>query len=267
MFLLRLISALIGIPIVLGIVYFGGPWYALFLILIVSLGLYEYNSIIKKQNGSVPMIIINYFGATLIIAALFFEQPELIYPLVMLIFFILFTAALFNMEKSSIADSALSLWGMIYLGGLAGYLLMLRMLPDGALYTYILLAGVWIHDTAAYLVGVKWGIRKFSPQISPKKSIEGSMAGIGATVTIFFSISILLPEFARLNPLQAAMLALGIAVFAQLGDLLESAFKRQMQVKDSGGIIPGHGGILDRFDSLFMAAPFVYYFFILLNMA
>ncbi len=265
MLLLRVLSALIGIPIVLGIVYFGGPWYALFLIIIVNLGLYEYNSILKKHNGSAS-VFLNYFGATLIIAALYFEQPELIYPLVLLVFFILFITALFNMDKRSITDSALSLWGMIYLGGLTGYLLMLRMLPEGAVYTYILLAGVWIHDTAAYFVGVKWGIRKFSPKISPKKSVEGSLAGIGATVTIFFSISILLPNFTLLNPVQAAILALGIAVFAQLGDLLESAFKRQMQVKDSGGLIPGHGGVMDRLDSLILAAPFVYYFFLLMNM-
>ncbi len=265
MLLLRIISALIGIPVVLAIVYFGGPWYALFVIVIVNLGIYEYNKIIKSRDHNAPAII-NYLGATLLLTAVFLEQYVLIYPLVILTFFILFVTALFNMDKASIADAALSLWGMVYLGGLAGFLLMLRMMPDGAFYTYILLAGVWIHDTAAYFIGSKWGIRKFSPQISPKKSAEGSMAGIGATVTIFFSVSILFPEISPLNPLQSAILALGIAVFAQLGDLLESALKRQMQVKDSSGIIPGHGGIMDRLDSLILAAPFVYYFMLLLNL-
>ena len=143
---------------------------------------------------------------------------------------------------------------------------MLRMLPEGAFYTYLLLAGVWIHDTAAYFVGVKWGMRKFAPQISPKKSVEGSLAGIGFTVAIFFSAAILIPGLIPLNLGQVIILALGISVFAQLGDLLESAFKRQMNVKDSGGIIPGHGGILDRFDSLLLAAPFVYYFFLIMNL-
>ncbi len=264
MLLLRIISALIGIPVVLTIVYFGGPWYTLFLIIIVNLGIYEYNKIIKRRDHNAPAFL-NYFGATLLITIVFLEQYELIYPLVILIFFILFVTALFNMEKTSISDAALSLWGMVYLGGLTGYMVMLRMLPDGALYTYILLAGVWIHDTAAYFIGTKWGIRKFAPQISPKKSAEGSMAGIGAIVTIFFSVSILLPDISPLNPLQSAILALGIAVFAQLGDLLESALKRQMQVKDSSGIIPGHGGIMDRLDSLILAAPFVYYYMLLLN--
>ncbi len=265
MFLLRALSALIGIPLVLGIVYLGGSWYAIFVAIVVNLGLYEYNGILKKQEFDAPAIV-NYLGATLLLAVIFFDQLNLVYPLVMLAFFLLFVSVLFNMDKISAADSALSLWGMIYLGGLGGYLLMLRMLPDGAIYTYILLVGVWVHDTAAYLVGVKWGMRKFAPQVSPKKSVEGSLAGIGSTVVIFFSISILLPGLVSLSPLQAAILALGIAVFAQLGDLLESALKRQMKVKDASGIIPGHGGVLDRFDSLLLAAPFVYYFFLLMNL-
>jgi phosphatidate cytidylyltransferase len=95
--------------------------------------------------------------------------------------------------------------------------------------------------------------------------MEGSLAGILGTVSIFFSASILIPGIIPLNPGQAVILGLGISVFAQLGDLLESALKRQLKVKDSGGIIPGHGGILDRFDSLFLTAPFVYCFFLLIN--
>lgn len=264
MLLMRIVSALVGIPIVLASVYFGGPWYAAFLLLVVNVGVYEYNDLLKKQsfNGTA---VISYIGANLFIAAVYFELFGLLYPLIMLLFFLLFVTSLFYMDKMSIADSAFSLWGIIYLGGLSGFLLMLRFLPDGALYTYMLLAGVWVHDTFAYFIGKKWGLRKFAPQISPKKSVEGSLAGIGGTVIIFFSLAILFPELSPLSPLQAAALAFGIAVFSQLGDLLESALKRQLGVKDSGGIIPGHGGILDRFDSLLLAAPFVYGYFLLLN--
>ncbi len=265
MLYLRILSALIGIPIVIGSVYLGGPWYAFFLLLVVNLGTYEYNGILKGQGYNIPAAF-SFISVSLFIVIIFFNQLELIYPLTMLTFFLLFVSALFNTEKVSIADAALSLWGIIYLGGMFGYLLMLRMLPEGAFYTYLLLAGVWIHDTAAYFVGRKWGLRKFAPQISPKKSVEGSFAGIGGTVAIFISVSILIPGLIPLNLGQVIILALGISVFAQLGDLLESALKRQMNVKDSGGIIPGHGGILDRFDSLLLAAPFVYYFFLIINL-
>lgn len=265
MLYLRILSALIGIPIVIGSVYLGGPWYAFFLLLVVNLGTYEYNGILKGQGYNIPAVF-SFISVSLFIVIIFFNQLELIYPLTMLTFFLLFVSALFNTEKVSITDASLSLWGIIYLGGMFGYLLMLRMLPEGAFYTYLLLAGVWIHDTAAYFVGRKWGLRKFAPQISPKKSVEGSFAGIGGTVAIFFSVSILIPGLIPLNLGQVIILALGISVFAQLGDLFESALKRQMNVKDSSGIIPGHGGILDRFDSLLLAAPFVYYFFLIINL-
>ena len=264
MLYLRVISALIGIPLVLVSVYYGGPWYALLIAVFVNLGLYEYNTILKKRDYTTPFFF-NHLGATLLLIIIYFEQLQLVYPLLMLVFFLLFVTVLFDMEKISSADAALSLWGMLYLGGLAGFLLMLRLMPGGASYTYILLIGVWIHDTAAYFTGVKWGIRKFAPQISPKKSVEGSLAGIGAAVVVFFSVAILFPDLTGLSPLQATILALGIAVFAQLGDLLESALKRQMNVKDSGGLIPGHGGVLDRLDSLLLAGPFVYYYFQLVN--
>ncbi len=265
MLYLRILSALLGIPIIVFAVYFGDQWYALLILLVVNLGLYEYNNIFKIANLSFQALI-SYFGITMLIVVLYLDEHILILPLIMLLLFFLFILALFNMERLSIIESALSLWGIVYIGGLCGYMLMLRMQPDGALYTYILLAGIWIHDTLAYLIGVKWGFRKFSPEISPKKSVEGSLAGLFGTIVIFFSVSILSPALTTLSPVEAIILALGISVFGQLGDLMESALKRQMRVKDSSGIIPGHGGILDRFDSLMLAAPFVYYFFLLIDM-
>lgn len=264
MLVLRVISALVGIPIVIVSVFYGGHLYAIFLGLVVNLGAYEYNHLLRNKGYS-AFSVLSFLGVSSFIALLFFDRYDLIYPLIMCIFFFLFITALFRMQKMSIADSAISLWGIIYIGGMGGYLLLLRTLPDGAIYTYMMLAGVWIHDTLAYFIGMKWGLRKFAPQISPNKSVEGSLAGIIGTVVLFFSVSILLPNLLPLNPGQAIILALGISVFAQLGDLLESALKRQLKVKDSGSIIPGHGGILDRFDSLLLTAPFVYYFFWFIN--
>jgi phosphatidate cytidylyltransferase len=265
MFYLRVLSALVGIPIIISAVYFGGMWYALLLLIIVNLGILEYYSIFKKQGYHLP-IVFGFLGVTLFIAIIYFQQQLLIYPLIIFIFSLLYMSSLFMMKRFSIAESALLLWGIIYLGGLSGFMLMLRMLPDGAFYTYVLLISVWFHDTLAYFIGIKWGIRKFAPLISPNKSVEGSLAGVLGLTAILFSTSILVPDLLPLQPMQAAILGLGIAVFSQLGDLIESALKRQLKVKDSGGLIPGHGGILDRFDSLLFTAPFVYYYFILLNM-
>lgn len=265
MLYLRVISALVGIPVVIAAVHFGGIWYALLLLIVCNLGIYEYCSIYKKQDYKLPLMI-GMPGVSLFLIAIYFEQISLIYPLIIIIFAVLYMYALFNMERFSIAESAILLWGIVYLGGLTGYMLLLRMLTEGALYTYILLFSVWIHDTLAYFIGTKWGVRKFAPLISPNKSVEGSMAGILGLTAIVFSTSILAPDLLPLAPMQAIALGLGIAVFAQLGDLLESALKRQLKVKDSGGLIPGHGGILDRFDSLLFTAPFIYYFFMIINL-
>lgn len=265
MLFLRIISALIGAPLVIGAVYLGIPWYFALLLLVVNIGIYEYNYLLNSKIYGFRTII-SIIGVNLFLLLIFIEQQVLLYPLLMLLLFLLFISAIFNMDRASISESAITLWGIIYIGGFCGYLLMLRMLPDGVVYTYVLLAGVWLHDTLAYFIGSKWGLRKFAPAISPKKSVEGSVAGILGTMAVFLSVSILFPDLTPLKPGQATLLAVGISVFAQLGDLLESALKRQLNVKDTGGIIPGHGGVLDRFDSLFLTAPFVYYFILLIEL-
>ncbi len=268
MLLLRILSALVGIPIVIAAIHYGGPWFALFLLLLVNFAIYEYNQIIKIGNISF-LAVVAHLGASFYLIIIYMEQYLLVTPLLLVLIFVMFVSALFNMgaeEKASLTESALSLWGIVYIGILFGYLLILRLQPEGAMYTFTLFAGIWIHDTLAYFIGSKWGERKFAPQISPKKSLEGSLAGLCGTIIIFFSVSILLPGLFTISPLGSIILALGIAVFAQLGDLMESALKRQMEVKDSGSVIPGHGGVLDRFDSIMLAAPFVYYFFLLIEM-
>ncbi len=265
MLLLRIITALISIPIVIALVYVGGPWYALFLLLVAAVGIYEYNRILNNQFYSVSALV-GFLGVILLFVVLYLEQYALVFHLVLFLLFVLFVSALFDGEKNRIQDSALALWGILYVGGLLGFLILLRKMPDGMLYTYVLLVGVWVHDIFAYFIGVKWGEHKFAPQISPNKSVEGSLAGTLAVILLFISVSILSPELIKLTPGQAVFLAFGVAVFAQLGDLFESTLKRQCKVKDSGKIIPGHGGVLDRFDSLMLAAPFAYYFFLLINM-
>ena len=249
----------------LGAAYFGGPWYALFVLILVNIGIFEYSNMLGAAGYRVPLIL-SFAGVSLFLAVIFFELYDLVFPLIMFIFIALFIIALFYMERKSIVEAAISFWGIIYLGGLGSYLLLIRTLPDGALYTYMLFCGVWLHDSVAYFIGIKWGAHKLSPALSPNKSVEGSLAGLVVTALFFFSAAILLPELVPFSPLVGIIFGLGLAVFAQLGDLLESALKRQLELKDSGSLIPGHGGILDRFDSMLLCAPFVYYFFVLLNL-
>lgn len=260
--LTRVISALVIIPLVLFVVYQGGPWFALVVLLLAMLGAYEFFRLLFNQAIHLQTVL-GFAGVALILALVYLHFFDQLFHLAFLSFFLHSISALGGGKNRSLADSALAFWGVIYIGGLFSYLLLLRMAPGGELYTFLLLIGVWSHDTLAYMVGVRWGTHKLAPAISPNKSVEGSLAGILGTMIIFFSWSILWPDHLTLSPGPALLLALGIAVFAQLGDLLESALKRHFSVKDSGSIMPGHGGVLDRCDSLMLAAPFVYYFFLL----
>ncbi len=262
---LRVLSALVGIPIMLGAIYLGGPWYTLFLLLVANLGMKEFDALLKAKGSRFPSFF-GYIGVSTLIVLLFFKEFSLVFPLIMLIFFLLFLSQLAYFDKVNFWESALLFWGIIYLGGLCGYMLLLRLMPQGIVYTYLLFIGVWSNDTFAYFIGSKWGRHKLAPDISPNKSVEGALGGAAGTVLLAVLAALMAPELINLPLLQAVFLGLGISVFAQLGDLMESALKRQFQVKDSGAMIPGHGGILDRFDSLLLAAPFVYYFFLFIKL-
>ena len=113
---------------------------------------------------------------------------------------------------------------------------------------------LWTHDTFAYLSGIMFGKHPLAPKVSPKKSVEGSIGGLGFAIVAAYIISIFSPE---LNLWLWLIIALIIAFFGTLGDLAESLLKRKAGVKDSGGFFPGHGGILDRFDSIFFVSPIV----------
>ncbi|MBL6453305.1 MAG: phosphatidate cytidylyltransferase [Porphyromonas sp.] len=115
---------------------------------------------------------------------------------------------------------------------------------------------IWVNDTGAYLVGSRWGKRRLAPSISPKKSVEGSIGGI--LLVLLSAVILRLLLFPELSWLRILLIAAVVAIFGTIGDLFESSLKRQAGVKDSGKLIPGHGGILDRIDSLLLAVPAVY---------
>jgi phosphatidate cytidylyltransferase len=146
--------------------------------------------------------------------------------------------------------------GILYIGVLGGHLVLLRELSQGMRWVVLAAVPTWTSDSAAYLVGVTWGRRPFLPRISPKKTWEGAIggwvAGAVATVVMGYFLGVPLVHGVALG----ALLPLGVTA----GDLAESMLKRQAGVKDSGTLIPGHGGILDRMDSLLFAVPIVYYY-------
>jgi len=183
---------------------------------------------------------------------------------VLLVFTILFLVVaiyfLFSIRdiRQSAAEAALLWMGFAYVPLLLSHLVLLRALPDGIQWVFLLLLIVMSGDTAAFYVGSSLGRRKLYPRVSPNKSVEGALGGLcGSLFGTFMAKATFLPA---LTVVDCLFIALVGGALGQVGDLFESLIKRSFGVKDSGGIIPGHGGILDRLDSILFAAPALYYY-------
>jgi phosphatidate cytidylyltransferase len=158
--------------------------------------------------------------------------------------------------KDVIVDVAVTLLGMVYVGWFFSYLLFVRSLTDHGAFLFFLIATVWATDISAYLVGTVFGRHKLNPEISPKKTIEGAAAGL----LVGIAAGIIFAQFIEMEMWHAVFLGALVSVLAQVSDLVESMIKRDVGVKDSGAVLPGHGGILDRMDSFILAAPVLYYY-------
>ncbi|MBE3126814.1 MAG: phosphatidate cytidylyltransferase [Candidatus Atribacteria bacterium] len=179
---------------------------------------------------------------------------------IIITFFIILTFIfqLFKKDYSKVlAEISITIFGSIYLGYLLSFMLKIKDLPNGNYYLISLLIITWANDTGAYLIGTKFGKNKIFPKISPKKTIEGSIGGIIFSIASTFALK----NWLNLTFNELLSLGLIISIIAQLGDLFESVLKRGSGIKDSGTLIPGHGGILDSLDSLIFTAPIFYYYY------
>jgi phosphatidate cytidylyltransferase len=186
----------------------------------------------------------------------------------LIVLVILLETVLFH-STTSIMDAVTSIAGVLYFGFPFAYMAMLRdmqpevmlstslgALPFGAALIWIMFIGTWASDTFAYFTGSAFGRHKLCPSISPNKTVEGFLGSVVGTTASVAGLGV----FFSLPVKELALLGLAISILATLGDLVESVAKRYTGIKDSGNIIPGHGGIWDRFDSVLFTAPLVYYF-------
>ncbi len=223
-----------------------------------ALALFEFYRLCFSDRSHSWLIGIGLTGfAALILAT---HRPDIVVPTLLAIVVSIISVPLLSRSplEQSLRDGAMTLFGVLYLGLTLSTLSMTRLLPSGEWLIFFLLLVTWASDTGAYLVGTLCGRHRLAPMISPKKTVEGLVGGlIGAIIVGYAARWWFLPE---LSGLDCLVLAILLTITGLWGDLTESAMKRSVGMKDSGGILPGHGGMLDRLDSLLFTAPFFYYY-------
>jgi phosphatidate cytidylyltransferase len=253
-FVSRLLVVAIGAPIVLGALWLGEWW----LFALVALGsvvaLHEFYAMARPMR---PLVLAGYAGAIAALVGAKLGGVEWMLGGFLLTFVLAFLFFLVARTRAP-ATAAISstVFGAAWIGFGLGFLLLVRAVPDGRLAAFTVIIAVWIDDTAAYLIGRAVGRHKFSPAISPAKTWEGFVAGTAAGVFAVF-VSLYHQDF--LSIADSIVLGVVVAFAAALGDLFESAFKRDLAVKDSGRLLAGHGGVLDRVDAFLFALPAAYF--------
>jgi phosphatidate cytidylyltransferase len=266
----RVAIVILLFPLVAWVVADGGWLFTGFIAFVLALAAKEFGDLFRSVEycPSVTLLV----GGTFLLTLLRYvggivESASLLTVLCL----IAMVWHLIDFEKGSLrsgTDFAITISGIVYLGWIGSYLISIRGLEDGLWWFFIALPVVWLADSAAYFIG-KWiGRRPLAPRLSPKKTWEGYLAGILAGALSGFLLALLWRVGAGTSstiiPIRGLILGVLLSTLAPLGDLGVSMFKRELQVKDSGGLIPGHGGALDRLDTWIWAGVLGFYFIPLL---
>lgn len=256
----RVLTALFGMPVLLVALFAGGTVYGVIILTVAVLALLE--ALLLFGAGRDPeTIIVALIGlaAWILGPAVGATSPS--WSALAAFVAIVLARQVLRFPRVSSNQSAGMFMAAAYSGLPFAHFFLLRNLDGGIAFALMAFVLTWVFDTVAYFVGMRWGRRRLAPAISPGKTWEGAIGGTAATLTFA-----LLPlPFWALNPGARLAAALAVIIFGQLGDLAESSIKRHAGAKDSGTLLPGHGGILDRFDSLMLALPAVYYVALLMS--
>lgn len=250
----RVLTAIVFIPIVLGCLYWG-EWAFFGLVLAVSLvAMFELRLMLDTMGNPMPKAVL-YATSISLLTAIQWQKELWVSPIMFVAFLAVAIRELLSKTAQPFKRGGLSLIALFYGAFLPSHFLLLRGENQGFELLLLVLLGTWAADTGAYFAGMRWGRHKLAPRISPSKSIEGAVGGlVAATLVVGYFNSLL-----QLQLLPGWILGLVTGLAAIVGDLFESALKREAGIKDSGWILPGHGGILDRIDSLLFSVPVFYY--------
>jgi len=255
----RIYTILVLAPLLYAVIRYSPPLaFSGVVVLAGGLALFEFYRLCFGARSHSWLIGIGLTGfAALILGT---HRPDIIVPTLLATLVCIISVPLLSRSplEQSLRDGAMTLFGVLYLGLTLGTLSMTRLLPLGEWLIFFLLLVTWASDTGAYLVGTLYGRHRLAPTISPKKTVEGLVGGLIAAIIAGYAARWwFLPD---LSGLDCLILATLLTISGLWGDLTESAMKRSVGMKDSGGILPGHGGMLDRLDSLLFTAPVFYYY-------
>jgi phosphatidate cytidylyltransferase len=247
------------VPPIVVLIIVGPPAVLPLMVLLATfLGLREFYTLALPHSKPIERLF--GIGLGLILSALIaFGSAGYISPF--FVFLLLCLSVLFMATSQdllpTISNLGITLFGIVYIGFLLSHISLIRNMADGKEWALFLIATVWAGDISAFFGGSRFGRHKLYPKISPKKTVEGLIGAIiGSIIVALVFSQLFIPQ---LEKSLCVFLAIGLGILGQLGDFTESMLKRSAQVKDSGSLIPGHGGMLDRLDSFLFSAPFLYY--------
>lgn len=262
MFFTRLISGIVLLAIVIAAIIAGGNWFFFLVGVLAVVGLNELYRARRLHMEARPFVIVGNIACVVYLLGIWLDVDNVALAVIIGGFLIMMSVYVFSFPKYHADQVAFAVFGIIYVPVLMTCLYQIRMLGDGLFIIPLVFVSAWGNDTCAYVVGMLFGKHKMAPRLSPKKSVEGGVGGIVGAVILgmlygyFFGDK--LPTLA--SPVLACAVMCGAgALIAVVGDLGASAIKRDMEIKDYGKLIPGHGGVLDRFDSILFTAPVVYF--------
>lgn len=256
MFKTRLISGIVLVIIALATII-SGSWILFFTLLAVSLiGMRELYKVMKVSDEHVTVLeLVGYLGAVLYYIAMKadfgnYGTMAIIISMILILFVYVFGYPKYHAEQVMAV-----FFGVVYVAVMLSFIYLTRSLPDGKFLVWLIFLCSWGCDTCAYCVGMLIGKHKMAPVLSPKKSIEGAVGGVAGAALL----GVIYAAATQGKMAEYALICAVGALISMVGDLAASAIKRNQNIKDYGKLIPGHGGILDRFDSVIITAPVIYY--------
>ncbi|MCY3612989.1 MAG: CDP-archaeol synthase [Gemmatimonadetes bacterium] len=278
----RFAVALVGVPVALLAIHAGGWYLGGLLAVLAGVAALEFQTLARVAGGR-PVGWLGIPAASMLVLLAAYEPTFGAWAdrALALLLALVIAALVVAVSRRGTADAPLlsvtaTVAGVLYTGGTLAFAVLLRHLPDsmaadardpleGRLLVLYPLVVIWASDTAAYFAGKRFGRTRMAPRVSPGKTVEGGVAGLAAAVVVGALAGLVMRDLASfpVSPAIGALVGLALGVGGQLGDLAESLLKREAGVKDSGTLLPGHGGVLDRFDALFFSLPLAYVLLVL----